>query len=712
MQSRDRDIVRVRELLTAGQRPSVKRDINAVKVFFRSDVYTTIDKFGCIVVIKQNRASLIKRDLVAVPNSMSMGLLYSLHINLGHPSTEQLHQAVDTRFFIQDIMKKSTEITDSCTLCTSVKSIPVEVHDYESNDVPEHPGQAFTVDVMRECKKLVLVAVDNFSSYVTTSFIASEKEESLRDGIIATITPFMASSLSKVRVDRAPGFAKMKNEKEVLDKLGIDLELGHAKNKNSLAIADQKIKELRSALRKVSPSANVLNQTCLSRATTIVNESIRHHKLSAKEIHFSRDLASNKPIKIKDSDISSLIKTRRESNNPASARSKSKTKKAASSANAAEGQLVFIISEGDKRSRRDLYLVLEKNTQDDTVIVCKVRDALSNKLASMAPHIERFRYLVKQTDVILAPNQPPVKKYHSVQVTDENDLNDSNLQQMEEQEQPAQLLKQPQVHRKDSEDDSEEEDLDDLWIPTIPQNHTHPGQVVIHPPPNGIPQSPPPPVQSDTQDSETNSEHDMQPDYGSDDAAYDADEEQIQDGEPELDEPSSGNEEDANTTNHDEEVETDDIEVRGAVGGQLEDNQGLNNNDAGEDEEREEAAENLEQEFLVDQSRQPVRGDVVAFVEGNYWVKARIRSKVTGYPHYYNIILEDGRQDGAYFMPPTADKVESWTLLNEEDWNDQDRENLLDEAFLLYRSHRRQHQNRKELWMIYFLGYHTILKKP
>ena len=311
LQSRDRDLVRVKELLMAGQRSS-KRDFKAVKSFFRSDIQTTIDKSGCIVVMKRNRKSLITRDLVAVPNSISVGLLYSLHLNLGHPSTDQLQQAVDTRFFVQDIATKCREITESCTLCTSVKTIPHEVHEYDTNTVPDHPGHAFTVDVMRECKKLVLVAVDNFSAYVSTTFIESEKEAALRDGIVATITPFMASSLAKIRVDRAPGFSSLAGEKETLQKLGIELELGHAKNKNSLAIADQKIKELRLALKKISPSTNVLNQTCLSKATTIINESIRHHRLSAKEIHFSRDMVTNKQLATKDEEIAKSIRDQRE----------------------------------------------------------------------------------------------------------------------------------------------------------------------------------------------------------------------------------------------------------------------------------------------------------------------------------------------------------------------------------------------------------------
>ena len=131
-----------------------------------------------------------------------------------------------------------------------------------------------------------------------------------------------------------------------------------------LAIADQKIKKLRQAIKRSTPSSNILNQTCLSRATTIINEKIRHHKLSAKEIHFSRDSSTNEKIQFDDKDISNIIKNKREVDNIL--RTNSSRKKAAS-ANASQGQLVFIKSEGDKRNRRDLYMVLENNIADDNL---------------------------------------------------------------------------------------------------------------------------------------------------------------------------------------------------------------------------------------------------------------------------------------------------------------------------------------------------------
>jgi hypothetical protein len=72
----------------------------------------------------------------------------------------------------------------------------------------------------------------------------------------------------------------------------------------------------------------------------------------------------------------------------------------------------------------------------------------------------------------------------------------------------------------------------------------------------------------------------------------------------------------------------------------------------------------------VDQSRKPTKGDVVAFVKGNFWVRAKIIKKVTGYPHYFNVEMEDGTFDGVYLKPQSGEHQESWTLLLDPQlWN-------------------------------------------
>ena len=57
---------------------------------------------GCLVVQKRNKNKLFQRDLIIVPESLSEGLLVSMHLNLNHPTPYQLSKIIETRFFILD----------------------------------------------------------------------------------------------------------------------------------------------------------------------------------------------------------------------------------------------------------------------------------------------------------------------------------------------------------------------------------------------------------------------------------------------------------------------------------------------------------------------------------------------------------------------------------------------------------------------------------
>ena len=96
----------------------------------------------------------------------------------------------------------------------------------------------------------------------------------------------------------------------------------------------------------------------------------------------------------------------------------------------------------------------------------------------MVPQDPRYRYRVRQTDVILAPNQPPPPVEHDVVYEEEG-------RPQEEQEYVAlddQQVNHPSGYQMRSrshnrsrfeafdkeEDDDEEEALETLWLPSIP----------------------------------------------------------------------------------------------------------------------------------------------------------------------------------------------------------------------------------------------------
>ena len=404
LQDQDAVLLRVRELLVAGEGPHPKEKL-PVRRYLNKNFGVTLARDGCLVVNKQGR-QFVNRQLIVIPENLSSGLLYGLHWNLNHPSTFQLMKAVDTKFFLLDREKKIKDINESCSLCQSVKNIPEEIHNFKPNQTPDHPGKAFTVDILRTCGKKIMVTVDNFSGFIITDFAPSEKHQDLLDGLIKTITPFKSSLLTSIRVDQAPGFKALFKKKVDLKEAGIDLDLGEVKNKNATAVVDKKMQELELEIKKCSPGHNQLNIKVLAKATAVVNEKVRNQGLSAKEIIFSRDQLSNENLYLEDSRIVETIMENRDLNNKYSSKSKAKVQKEASHAQAREGHLVFLKHDGEKLRRRDLYLVIATDNTEDTVTICKVLDSFSGKPASIHP--QTHNYKVKQTDIYLAPDQPEI----------------------------------------------------------------------------------------------------------------------------------------------------------------------------------------------------------------------------------------------------------------------------------------------------------------
>ena len=414
LQDKDEDLLKVRDYLTSGKRPTAKNTKeNTVKRYLRSSLKITIAGDGCLICTTRDK-SLNMRELVVIPEEVSMGLIYALHVNLNHPTPYQLQKVLDTKFFILDKEKKVKQISESCTLCLSVAKIPREIETFKPNEMPDHPGQAFTVDILRMDKRKILVAVENFSGFISTAFLCSEGANDLVNGIIQTVSPFRSSITSSIRVDQAPGFKSLMKDSPALKDLNISLELGCAKNKNALSLVDKKIQELETEIKKISGNEKI-STTVLAKATTFVNEKIRQQGLSAKEILFSRDQFSQANLRLNDDRISEDVMERRHTNNEYSARSKAQVNRKATKADVQKGNVVFLKQEGDKHHRRDLYFVLEILPAENSLIIAKLLHALSgNQSITFQPH--NITYKVKDTDVILSPDQP---NFHT-QVDEEN----------------------------------------------------------------------------------------------------------------------------------------------------------------------------------------------------------------------------------------------------------------------------------------------------
>ena len=100
LQDQDADLLKTREYLLSAQRPQIKNTkINSIKRYLQDNTNITISKDGCLVVSKIDR-KFNRKELVVIPEKMSLGLLYSLHWKLNHPTPFQLAKVVETKFFM------------------------------------------------------------------------------------------------------------------------------------------------------------------------------------------------------------------------------------------------------------------------------------------------------------------------------------------------------------------------------------------------------------------------------------------------------------------------------------------------------------------------------------------------------------------------------------------------------------------------------------
>lgn len=87
----------------------------------------------------------------------------------------------------------------------------------------------------------------------------------------------------------------------------------------------------------------------------------------------------------------------------------------------------------------------------------------------------------------------------------------------------------------------------------------------------------------------------------------------------------------------------------------------------------------LPQPVQLDQHRQPVRGDIIQFIEDEVWIIAKIIEKVQGYKYYFHIQLENGTRMGITCKPKTRREIFQWSLLPPEEWNPNVEQLLYDE---------------------------------
>ena len=152
-------------------------------------------------------------------------------MHLGHPTKSQFKKLWDRYFFAILADELINNCTKSCSLCTSLQTLPNELFTQNTSPMPGDIGISFSADVIRREKQKILVFLDKFSSFVVGQLISDEKHDTLQQNLIHMVMPFKHNEDCVIRVDNAPGFLSLKND-ELLRSIHITLDFGRIKNKN------------------------------------------------------------------------------------------------------------------------------------------------------------------------------------------------------------------------------------------------------------------------------------------------------------------------------------------------------------------------------------------------------------------------------------------------------------------------------------------------
>ena len=287
--------------LTQGTHPSKKT--KHVKDLRRYLQVATLNERGLLTVRKSD-PFCPQRELIVVPCDMLPGLITALHICFQHPTKHQLSSLFQRYFCGLCIDTVISEVTNNCHQCNSLKKLPREVFEQSSSKSPECPGQQFAADIIRRCKQKIFVTRDIFSSFSTATLIPDETANTLRDYLIINTAPIQNNyNNSTIRIDNAPGFTALKDDK-ILQSRGIYLDFGDIKNINKNPVAEKGIQEIEAELLRRDPSGNPVTPVELSVVIESLNSRLRNRGLSAKEILLQTDQNTGEKFTFNDKELS------------------------------------------------------------------------------------------------------------------------------------------------------------------------------------------------------------------------------------------------------------------------------------------------------------------------------------------------------------------------------------------------------------------------
>ena len=379
------DLRHTHTYLKLGTHPSKKMtNIRDVKRYLN---VASISRDG-LLIVRHNEPLAVAKERILVPCLVLNGLLTALHIQLGHPSCNQLKTVFHRYFYALDMDKEIERSTSNCPQCAALRKVPHCISKQSTEDPPDAIGVSFAADVLKCNKQLILVVRECVTSYTMSTLLESEKSEALRDALICLCVHLrpMDGPPAIIRTDPAPGFVSLR-EDELLHQHRIGIEVGRVKNPNKNPVAERAVQELEEELLRHTgpdPSEQYITPRRLAVATASLNARIRSRGLSAREMWSQRDQFTNDQIPITDHDLIMKQHQERKKNHEHSEASKAPKGRQLPDTPVSIGDLVYLYSDRNKMRARNRYLV----TSTDG-LWCSIRKFSGSQLRATSYRIKR-----------------------------------------------------------------------------------------------------------------------------------------------------------------------------------------------------------------------------------------------------------------------------------------------------------------------------------
>ena len=317
-QSQDKVLVTLIDLIKMGQTPEKKKtcqDFTTLKLLYNLYCKGSLEVSSQgLITVKQTHDTGEQTRAIVVPQVLYPGLAHSIHLKTMHCSKLQLTRLMSRYFYAVGHHRMISEVVDNCHTCLSLKQLPKELFPETTGDIKGF-GSHFACDIMVRNSQNILLIREKLTQFTQGCILSKETGQDILTAIITLIADKIPEYGSTIRTDNASTFQNINNlSKDTgswMNKFNIRIEMGDTFNHNHNPIAENLVKECHKEINKAGYANSTLDQCMLMLVIRNINSRIRDRGLSAKEMCYMRDQATNRNIYHGDDKLKDTQKNKR-----------------------------------------------------------------------------------------------------------------------------------------------------------------------------------------------------------------------------------------------------------------------------------------------------------------------------------------------------------------------------------------------------------------